>query len=121
MADLSHVMGNDLILTASGDLATVAGADATRQRVLRRLLTNPGDYIWQLTYGGGLARFVSQAAPSLRIAATIRRQMRLERGVGTLPAPTVAVSADALGTLTARVAYADQDGTPASLSVPVVT
>lgn len=117
MADLWHDMGGDLSLTASGDLRLADGADATRQRVLRRLLTNSGGYIWHGSYGAGLARFVGAAGAALRIAATIRRQLRLERGVGQVPAPAVDVAADALGTVTATVRYADQAGGQVTLQV----
>ena len=47
MPDLSHEFGADLLAGPTGDLAVAAGAGLGRQRVLRRLLTNPGDYIWQ--------------------------------------------------------------------------
>ena len=117
MADLAHVMGGDLALTATGDLALVSAAEATQQRVLRRLLTNPGGYVWHLNYGAGLAQFVGAVAAPLRIAATIRQQMRLERGVGRVPAPDVQVSGDALGTVVAHVQYADQDGGTSRLTV----
>ena len=48
MADISHTFGADLSLSATGDLLCVTGDTLTQQRVLRRLLTNAGDYIWQL-------------------------------------------------------------------------
>ena len=47
MPDLAHQFGADLVAGATGDLAVVDGPALGRQRVLRRLLTNPGDYIWQ--------------------------------------------------------------------------
>ena len=58
MPDLAHEFGADLQAGPTGDLALADGAALGRQRVLRRLLTNPGDYIWHPTYGAGLARFV---------------------------------------------------------------
>ncbi|MEE3500197.1 hypothetical protein [Acidiphilium acidophilum] len=54
MADAGLVFGGDLAIDAGGDLALAAGSALTEQRVLRRLLTNPGDYIWQLSFGAGL-------------------------------------------------------------------
>lgn len=110
MADLSHTMGGDLALSASGDLLTASGAEATRQRVLRRLLTNPGGYLWHAEYGAGLPGMVGQPANAARIAAVIRRQMQLEPGVGVAPTPSVDVVAQAGGTVTATVRYADQSG-----------
>lgn len=118
MADISHLMGGDLALSATGDLLAVSGAEATKQRVLRRLLTNPEALIFHLSYGAGLARFVGQPAPATRIMAVIRRQMALERGVGETPAPTVDVTADRGGTVLANVTYADAaTGLPQRVSI----
>ena len=107
MADLHHVMGGDLALSATGDLLVASGAEGTKQRVLRRLLTNPGGYIWHMLYGAGLARFVGQPNPADRIKGVIIRQIRRERGVGVTPPPTVDVRADNLGAVVATVTYAD--------------
>lgn len=120
MADLWHEMGGDLALSATGDLLTVTGALATQQRVLRRLLTNPGAMIFHLAYGAGLGRFIGQAGADARIASTIRRQMKLERGVGAVPPPVVTVTADRAGDVTAIVQYADQaTGLPQNVTVGV--
>ena len=59
-SDLAHWFGQDLNVAASGDLLTVDGTAKGQQRVLRRLLTNPGDYIWEPTYGAGLASKIGQ-------------------------------------------------------------
>ena len=58
MADIQHTFGNDLTLSATGDIAIVDGTQRGQERVLRRLLTNPGDYIWLLNYGAILRRMV---------------------------------------------------------------
>ena len=57
MSDISHQWGSDLSIGPTGDFALVSGAILGQQRVLRRLLTNPGDYIWHPDYGAGLAEF----------------------------------------------------------------
>ena len=62
MHDIAHQWGSDLLTSSVGDLASVSGPLLGQQRVLRRLLTNPGDYIWQLDYGAGLARFIEELA-----------------------------------------------------------
>ena len=62
MPDISHQFSADLSLSPTGDLATITAPQLTQQRVLRRLLTNPGDYIWHPSYGAGLAAFVGQPA-----------------------------------------------------------
>jgi|UniRef100_A0A8J4HC79 phage baseplate assembly protein W len=107
MNDLFQQWGNDLAVSPTGDLALAAGALRGQQRVLRRLLTNPGDYIWQPSYGAGLAQFVGQPANPLQIAAVIRTQMLNEAVVAPTPAPAIDISADTTGTLSVSISYVD--------------
>ena len=72
MPDLFHQYGGDLLLGPSGDLASVDATLLGQQRVLRRLLTNPGDYLWNPAYGAGLGQFVGQPASVARIRSAIR-------------------------------------------------
>lgn len=96
--DLWHVWGTDLTVNASGDLLSVAGTERGKQRVLRRLMTNPatadapGDYIFQPEYGAGLPRFIGQPVDPQKITAAILAQMLLEDAVASVPAPVVSVS-----------------------------
>jgi phage baseplate assembly protein W len=107
MADLALQFGGDLSLGPTGDLAVVDGSALTQQRVLRRLLTNPGDYIWQLSYGAGLGQFVGQPGAPAAISAVARAQVLREAAVAVVPAPVVnTVGADD-GTVTATLSYAD--------------
>jgi hypothetical protein len=92
MADLSHFYGGDLAVSSAGDVATVSGAALGTQRVLRRLLTNPGDYIFEPDYGAGIARFVGQAVPIATVVATIRAQIFLEAAVARNPDPVITVT-----------------------------
>ena len=83
-----------------------------QQRVLRRLLTNPGDYIWQLDYGAGLARFIGQPANPLQIKAVIRSQIFKEAAVARQPEPVIDVQVSpggAAGTVYVYVRYVDAD------------
>ncbi|MBV8524314.1 MAG: hypothetical protein JOY71_19665 [Acetobacteraceae bacterium] len=91
MADLSHQWGSDLFTTPTGDLATASGSLLGQQRVLRRLLTSPGDYIWQPDYGAGLARFIGQPGNALQIRAVIRSQIFKETTVARSPEPIIDV------------------------------
>ncbi len=109
MFDLAHQFGSDLAVGPTGDLATVSGPGLGQQRVLRRLLTNPGDYIWQLGYGAGLARFVGQPADATRIRAVVRSQIFRETAVARTPESVVEVVSDGAGTVSAQVSYADAD------------
>lgn len=107
MTEIWHQFGNDLAVGPTGDLLPVDGALLGQQRVLRRLLTNPGDYIWAPGYGAGLGQFVGQPASGPRIAAVVRSQMLLEVAVARSPEPVIEVDADNAGTVYVHVRYAD--------------
>jgi hypothetical protein len=91
MADLYHQYGSDLAVGPTGDLAAVSGTMFGQQRVLRRLLTSPSDYIWNLTYGAGLASFIGQPVNALQICALIRSQIFKESAVARTPEPIIDV------------------------------
>ena len=107
MPDLSHFYGGDLAVAPGGDLATVTATQLGQQRVLRRLLTNPGDYLWNPAYGAGLAQFVGQPASAARIRSVIRGQIFQESAVARSPEPAIDVAADASGAVAVQIRYAD--------------
>ncbi len=110
MADAYHQWGSDLITGPTGDLGMVNDPLLGQQRVLRRLLTNPGDYIWQLDYGAGLARFIGQPANPPQIKAVIRSQVFKEAAVARQPEPVIDVQVSpggAAGTVYVYVRYVD--------------
>jgi phage baseplate assembly protein W len=107
MPDLAQFYGNDLAVGPGGDLATVDTTQLGQQRVLRRLLTNPGDYLWNPSYGAGLAQFVGLPVNAARIASVIRSQIFQEPAVAPSPAPLIAVAAGASGTVAVQISYAD--------------
>lgn len=92
MPDLSQLWGEDLSVSASGDIATIDGDDLTTQRILRRLMTAPGDYIWNPTYGAGLPQRVGGPDDVPLITSIIRSQIALEATVARAPAPTITVT-----------------------------
>lgn len=108
-ADISHQWGSDLAVGPTGDLAAASGSALGVQRVLRRLLTNPGDYIWRLGYGTGLGRFVGQPANALQIGALVRAQIFQEAAVAREPEPVTAVNASQTGEVWLEIRYADAD------------
>ncbi len=98
------------MIGATGDIGTVAGPLLGQQRVLRRLLTNPGDYIWHLDYGAGLARFIGQPINPLQIRAVIRSQIFKEATVARQPEPLIDVQVapgGASGTVYVYIRYVD--------------
>lgn len=110
--DLAHWFGQDLNVAASGDLLTVDGVTKGQQRVLRRLLTNPGDYIWEPTYGAGLASKIGQPFDAAACAALVKSQIYLEPSVARDPAPVITVTQLTNG-LFVSIAYTDaQTGQP---------
>ena len=92
MADANHTFGADLVLAAGGDLSTVTGIPYSEQRVLRRLMTNPGEYLWDPTYGAGLPGFIGQPINAGQVTAIVQAQLALEDSVAASPAPVVTVT-----------------------------
>lgn len=109
MSDLEMSWSGDFSASATGDLVTISGPVSGTERVLRRLLTNPGDYIWHPEYGAGLGRFVGQSANPPEIQALIRSHMRLEPTVAQVPEPVILIQADPGGSLYLEIRYADAE------------
>jgi hypothetical protein len=109
MNDVFLEWGADIGAGPTGDLALATGTDAINQRICRRLLTNAGDYLWDLDYGGSLGLFVGAPVDSNAIEAIIRSQLTLETAVPADPPPTVSLSVanQATGVITSTITYAD--------------
>lgn len=107
MADLAHSFGSDIQLGPTGDLALSDGVELGRERVLRRLMTAPGAYIWHIAYGAGLPLFIGEPGNAARVAAVTRTQMYLESRVSHTPPPQIDVNLLTTGTLTLSIRYAD--------------
>ncbi len=107
--DLHHVWTGDLTASGTGDLVLAGGGALGTERVLRRLLTNPGAYIWHPGYGAGLGQFVGQPADPRAIAALIRTQMVREAAVAQSPEPVIEVRTDLPGQLAVSIRYADAE------------
>ncbi|NHO32020.1 phage tail protein [Acetobacter fallax] len=105
MADLFHIRGTDLIITETGGLEIATGNDVGTQRVLRRLATNAGDYIFALDYGAGLPGRVGGVDTPADLKAVILQQMTLEPMVSSNPAPVVNVQDIGLGERQISITY----------------
>ncbi len=108
--DIGHQWGGDLDVSPTGDLAQISGPSATTQRILRRLLTNEGDYIWNVGYGAGLPGYVGNLGSKAGINAAVRSQLLLEASVASTPPPEIAVSTPAgqgSGTFELSIRYID--------------
>ena len=120
-ADLSHVWGQDLDVTPSGDIAIVTGSQRTIQRIIRRLMTAAtalvmSDYPWEPGYGAGLGARIGQTFDARGIQAVVLSQMLQEESVAPIPAPTVSVTANGPFMATIDVTYTDTSGTSQSFS-----
>ena len=107
MTDASLVWSGDLSVSSTGDISVVDGPDLTQQRVLRRLLTNKNDYIWQPTYGGGLGQYVGQPENELVIEGTIRKQMFSEAAIASQPEPIVSTDYYTDGSVIVSITFVD--------------
>lgn len=68
----------DRVVTAKGDWKLVDGVEALRQSLIRRIITNPGEWQTKPDYGVGARLFVKQRMTSTVIAdlqTRIRSQM----------------------------------------------
>jgi hypothetical protein len=95
--DVYHYFGNDIVTSPTGDLQTVDGITKSQQRILRRLLTNPGTYIFHPTYGAGLPRYIGQALTTAKfqeIKGLIISQIFLEESVAKTPPPVITLSSN---------------------------
>lgn len=59
------------------------------QRISRRLLTNPADYIWHTSYGAGLANYVGEPYSQAPLESLISLHLRFEPLVARSPTPEV--------------------------------
>lgn len=107
MADISLSFGGDLVVGPTGDLGLCDGPALTQQRVLRRLLTNAGSYIWQLAYGAGLGQFVGQPGAPAVIQAIARSQILSEAAVSNNPPPVISAVPAGDGTVSLTITYTD--------------
>jgi hypothetical protein len=109
MADLFHIWSGDLTVAPGGDMLLATGSEAGRQRVLRRLLTTPGEYIWQPSYGAGLPGQIGALTGNAAIEAIVRTQMLLEDAVSQDPPPVVTVTRPSAGLVAITIQYQDAD------------
>ena len=119
MPDLSHLWGEDLQVSASGDILTVDGDDLTTQRILRRLMTAEGGYIWNLTYGGGVPGRIGDTLNIPLISSIIRSQMALEASVARSPAPAITISEILNGVSVTILFYSAATGKQVTLSFDI--
>jgi len=98
----------DLSAGATGDIAVVPVQSEVQQRLIRGLLTNPGDYIWHTKYGAGLGSYVGERYSQNFIEGAVLNQLKFEPLVMATPAPSVQINlslAGSLSTIAVAVKY----------------
>lgn len=108
MSSIGHYYGGDLLLENDG-ISVVSGSEEVRQRLLRRLLTNSGDYLWQLDYGVGLQAMIGNVVVPAAMQAKIRAQVLKDKGVDPYQPVEVSVSSGINGACFCKISYVDAD------------
>jgi len=112
MADAALIWQNDLSFSPTSDVLLTTGSEEGRERVIRRLLTNPGDYLGHPDYGAGLPAMVGTLATPAQIEAVVRSQLLQEVAVAADPPPQVSIGT-ILNGISVIVSYNDaQTGEP---------
>lgn len=109
MADIFQYWGDDLAFSDQGDLLVVSGTTEGVQRVLRRLLTNLGSYIWHVGptgYGAGVRAKVGAILDVQELTSLIRSQIFLEAVVSPTPEPIITITPTIDGAFV-RIQYLD--------------
>jgi phage baseplate assembly protein W len=106
MTDVFQYYGNDIGQSSTGDVLPTSGTEEGKQRVLRRLLTNQGEYLWHPDYGAGVPAFVGQNLDIAKIKAVIRGQMLLEAVVAKSPEPVIVIQ-QITGGIACSIQYED--------------
>jgi hypothetical protein len=104
MTDIYHFWGNDINVSASGDLLLAGESDTTQQQILRALLTNPAlsdragnplataDYSDHPDFGAGLPRRVGSTLNVAELRALIRSVVVSFPSVARTPSPQIDVT-----------------------------
>ena len=123
LSDLYHYIGSDVSPSSTGDLLSVNSTVRGQQRVLRRLLTNPGDYIFHPDYGAGLPQYIGQLLDIPKITALIQGQIFLEESVSQATQPIINVTpinGGITGGVNVEIQYVDAiTGNPVNLNFNV--
>ena len=121
MIALTAEWGGDLTLSPAGDLSAVPVETEAQQRIIRRLLTNQGSYIWHLDYGAGLGRQIGKPFVARSVENTVTDHLRREKLVSTTLPPSVQISgvSDQSSGALAMVIHFDVVSVPGRQSVAI--
>lgn len=117
--DISAANGPNLVPNRRGDWLIVSGVEALRQSLIRRFITNPGEWATRPDYGAGARRFIKKrndAAARAQLAERLRSQALRDPRVASVEA--VIVEPGAAGVLRIMVRV-NAKGAPAR-AIPVL-
>ena len=90
--DSFQIFGEDLKFSENNDVLKVFHPEEGTQRLLRRLLTPKGSYIWHPDYGSGLPAYIGETITEElleKLNADIKAQIFQESFVAKNPQPTI--------------------------------
>lgn len=108
MPDVFQEWGNDLGLSPTGDLAAVDGTERGEQKIIRRLMTSKGEYIWHPEYGAGVPARVGTVLDRFLVEGVIRSQIFQEAAVARSPQPAISAEKIPDGVFV-RIRYGDAE------------
>src|SRR5262245_52711265 len=91
--DVAEATGPDYFVTGPGDRLTVGGDEAYRQSLLRRFITNPGEWQTKPQYGAGGREFVKGKSTKATRDAFMQR-LRAQSLMDPRTASVLAVNAE---------------------------
>jgi hypothetical protein len=106
MPDIYCNWQQDLGVAANGDLRAVDGMTRGRQRIIRRLMTILGEYLWHTDYGASVPARIGDTLDMALIKSVISSQIFLEDSVACSPQKQIIVNAIPYG-VTVRILYTD--------------
>lgn len=119
MADARHWWDEDLSVGPTGDIALSDGVELSNQRVVRRLMTILGEYVWHTDYGASVPIRVGDTFDLPLLTSIIRSQIFLEEAVSQDPDPVITVD-PILNGVFVQIQYVDAlTGSQASLQFEV--
>jgi phage baseplate assembly protein W len=98
--DVSQGEQAELIVTPAGDWQTVTGLAALKQSLLRRIITNPGEWTTKPGYGIGARQYVkAKDTPAMRaeLTARVRAQFLADQRVESVDQVAIDKIVDGIG------------------------
>jgi hypothetical protein len=119
MPDARHWWDSDIAISSTGDLALSDGIDLSNQRIVRRLMTILGEYVWHTDYGASVPVRVGDTLDLSLIESIVRGQIFEEAAVDPEYDPEIIVTKILNGVFVA-IRYVDAlTGQQASLDFDV--